>query len=64
MNWIVLTPETMPIDGEYVMLALQDGEVPVIGFYSKSFGKFFSSTGGEYPVSIVTHWCVYRMPNE
>ena len=57
--WVMVSvekPETYPPNGKVVLLKMSNAQYPVIGHYSKTFENFKTLTGGEYPVSIVTHY--------
>lgn len=64
LEWTPVTPDTMPENGKVVLIAFTNAHYPVVGYYSKTYEKWISITGGSYPLSLGTHYRELPQPPE
>lgn len=61
-GWIKCSePEKLP-PSEVVLIRLSNAKYPIVGYYSSNYECVMSISGGQYPLSLATHYCPLPQP--
>ena len=61
-GWTKVSDNTKPENGMVCLIKLANAKYPIIGYYSKTYGCITSLSGGQYPVSLATHYHLLPEP--